>query len=55
MLILSLGYLSHHLVGQEVSEKEMKDFMVQFDQIKKCEEKSLAIIETLFPIEKERD
>ena len=51
MLIFSLGYLSHQLGGKEVSEEDMRNFMEQFNHIQKCEERSLSIIDTLFPID----
>ena len=52
MEILEGGYISHHLGGKTLTEKDITEFMEQFNQIQKCEERSLAIIKTLFPIEK---
>jgi len=52
MKILDGGYISHHLGGKVLTEKDIAEFMEQFNQIQKCEERSLAIINTLFPIEK---
>ncbi len=52
MLILQGGYISHHLEGKTLTEKDIQDFMEGFSFIKKCEDRSLAIIKTLFPIEK---
>jgi hypothetical protein len=52
MKILEGGYISHHLEGKTLTEKDISEFLEQFNQIQKCEERSLAIINTLFPIEK---
>lgn len=52
MKILEGGYVSHHLEGKTLTEKDIQNFMEQFNNIQKCEDRSLAIINTLFPIEK---
>jgi len=53
MVILEGGYISHHLGGTQVTEDDIFNFLRQFQHIKKCEQRSLALIDTLFPIEKE--
>jgi hypothetical protein len=52
MEILEGGYISHHLGGKTLTKSEIYDFIHGFDFVKKCEERSLAIIQALFPIEK---
>lgn len=52
MLILEGGYISHHFNGKTLNEKDINEFIEGFDFIKKCEERSLAIIQALFPIER---
>jgi predicted dehydrogenase len=52
MIILEGGYISHHLEGRKLTEKDIQEYIGGFSFIKKCEERSLAIIQALFPIEK---
>ena len=51
MLILEGGYISHHLEGKILTEEDILEFLGKFNEIEKCEERSIAIINTLFPIE----